>query len=136
VNLAEEPEYCEKLMYARKGMVTPAHHHRQKKEDIIARWGSLAVQVWSTDESFFVPVNGKNQLVASGERLVLRAGERITLVPGVVHAFEPETEACIIGEVSTANDDRNDNFFENPDIGRFPGIEEDEPAEVRLVSEV
>lgn len=135
VNLAEQPEYCEKLMYARKGMVTPAHHHRQKKEDIIARWGTLAVQVWSAEESFFVPVNGKKQLVASGERLLLQAGERITLERGVVHAFEPDSEACIIGEVSTANDDLTDNFFEDPEIGRFPGIEEDEPAEVRLVSE-
>ena len=35
VNLAEEPEYCEKLMYAKCGMTTPAHCHRRKKEDII-----------------------------------------------------------------------------------------------------
>ena len=47
VNLAEEPEYCEKLMYAQKGMTTPAHTHRKKKEDIICRWGRLAVQVWA-----------------------------------------------------------------------------------------
>src|SRR5882762_9516743 len=46
VNLAEEPEYCEKLMYARRGMETPAHTHKKKKEDIICRWGRLAVRVW------------------------------------------------------------------------------------------
>jgi len=41
----------------------------------------------------------------------------------------------VVGEVSTANDDQNDNFFVNPDIGRYPGIEEDEAPLVRLVSE-
>lgn len=41
VNLAEEPEYCEKLMYAQKGMTTPAHAHKKKKEDIISRGASL-----------------------------------------------------------------------------------------------
>src|ERR1700729_6135 len=46
INLAEEKEYCEKLMYAQAGMTTPAHCHHKKKEDIIARWGTLAIQVW------------------------------------------------------------------------------------------
>ena len=40
-----------------------------------------------------------------------------------------------LGEVSTANDDLHDNFFLNPDVGRFPGIEEDEVAAVKLVSQ-
>ena len=35
VNLAEQPEYCEKLMYARRRQTTPRHHHASKKEDII-----------------------------------------------------------------------------------------------------
>ncbi len=135
VNLAEEPEYCEKLMYARRGMATPAHWHRVKKEDIIARWGELSVQLWGDEPSISVQINGKSLVVASGDRIVLNAGERITLVPGLVHAFEPVSEACIIGEVSTANDDQNDNYFQNPAIGRFPGIEEDEPPLVRLVSD-
>ena len=45
VNLAEEPEYCEKLMYARRGMTTPWHYHLKKKEDIICRSGCLVVYV-------------------------------------------------------------------------------------------
>lgn len=56
-------------------------------------------------------------------------------MPGTWHEFYPTTDECIIGEVSTANDDLNDNFFLNPDIGRFPGIEEDAAADVKLVSE-
>ncbi len=142
VNLAEESEYCEKLMYARKGMQTPAHTHRKKKEDIICRWGRLAVTVWpthprdATNTPFIVPVNHEPAEHLPGATIVLEAGERVTLRPGIYHAFEPLSDECIIGEVSTANDDLHDNFFVNPDIGRYPGIEEDEPASIRLVSEV
>lgn len=141
VNLAEEPEYCEKLMYAQKGMTTPAHCHRKKKEDIICRWGKLAVQVWagspaqSKNQCFELPINHEPLRVKSSEVIELDAGSRVTLVPGVYHEFYPLSGECIIGEVSTANDDLHDNFFVNPDIGRYPGIEEDEPAIVRLLSD-
>ncbi|MFP4165882.1 MAG: D-lyxose/D-mannose family sugar isomerase [Opitutales bacterium] len=142
INLAEEPEYCEKLMYARKGQTTPAHTHKQKKEDIICRSGKLALELWGghpqeTEKGapFQVQVNGIPEICNSGEILILSAGERITLTPGIYHAFWPQVEGCVIGEVSTANDDARDNVFVDPDVGRFPGIEEDEPPEVRLVSE-
>ena len=44
VNLANEPEYCEKLMFARRNQATPCHMHARKKEDIICRAGELALQ--------------------------------------------------------------------------------------------
>ena len=137
VNLAEEPEYCEKLMYAQRGMVTPAHCHRQKKEDIICRWGILAVQLWVGDpgQGLQVQVDGEKRPVTSGETIELFAGSRVTLTPGVYHAFQPASDECIIGEVSTANDDRHDNFFVRDDIGRYPRIDEDEPPAVRLLSD-
>ena len=143
VNLAEEPEYCEKLMYARRGQTTPCHTHAKKKEDIICRSGELTLELWPAKPAspsippggLTVRVNGTSHELAPGEKLVLPAGSRVTLVPGVWHAFYPSSDECIIGEVSTANDDLHDNFFLNPDIGRFPGIEEDEPAAIRLVSE-
>ncbi len=142
INLAEETEYCEKLMYARKNQITPAHCHKQKKEDIICRNGALAVMVWRghpndsvESDSFPVKINGTVKTVSSGEKVLLRAGERITLVPGIYHEFYPESEECIIGEVSTKNDDLHDNFFVNPEIGRFPEIEKDEPPLVTLISE-
>ena len=141
VNLAEEPEYCEKLMYAQKGMTTPAHCHRKKKEDIICRWGRLAVQVWagvpdeSREREFSMPIDHEPVTVKSGQIIELPAGSRVTLVPGVYHAFYPINDECIIGEVSTANDDLNDNFFVNPDIGRYPNLEEDETAILRLLSD-
>jgi len=142
VNLAEEPEYCEKLMFAVRNQITPLHSHRQKKEDIICRHGVLAIELWAgrpeavkEGSVFSIKVNGRSREVASGDTVRLSAGERITLTPGIVHAFWPETETCIIGEVSTANDDANDNFFIDPEVGRFPEIEEDEPVEITLISE-
>ena len=41
----------------------------------------------------------------------------MTLVPGVYHEFYPLSDECIIGEVSTANDDLHDNFFVIPTLG-------------------
>ena len=141
VNLAEEPEYCEKLMYAQKGMTTPSHTHKKKKEDIICRWGRLAIQVWGDKSGkddgkpLLIPINHEACEVKSGGIIELEPGSRMTLVPGVYHEFYPISDECIIGEVSTANDDLNDNFFVNPEIGRYAEIEEDEPALVRLVSD-
>jgi len=141
VNLTEEPEYCEKLMYARKNQVTPAHMHKKKKEDIICRTGSLVIQVWkgapekTVSDTFPLKVNGEFKVFASGDILRLQSGERVTLTPGVYHEFFPESDECIIGEVSTANDDANDNFFYNTKVTRFSRIEEDEPAITQLVSD-
>ncbi len=141
VNLTEEPEYCEKIMYGRRDQKTPAHCHARKKEDIIVRRGALRVQLWpgkpgeSTVQPVSVRLNGEERVFASGSTVDLAAGERITLRPGVFHEFWPISEGCVIGEVSTANDDRHDNFFADPEIGRFPKIEEDEPVLVRLVTE-
>ncbi len=142
INLAEEPEYCEKLMYARKGQTTPCHAHKKKKEDIISRKGALAVQVWAGEpeskdsgHKFTININGEPKTIMHGETIHLNSGERVTLVPGVYHEFYPVSEECIIGEVSTANDDLNDNFFTNPDIGRYSSIDEDEPALLKLVSD-
>ena len=141
INLAEQPEYCEKLMYVQRGMVTPAHTHRKKKEDIIARTGELCVQVWSGHpektkvDEFSVLINGTPRTVKSGEIVKLPAGQRITLVPGTYHEFYTSSDEAIIGEVSTANDDTNDNIFINSEIGRYSAIEEDAPIKTRLLNE-
>jgi D-lyxose ketol-isomerase len=140
VNLAEEPEYSEKLMYARRGQATPTHAHARKKEDIICRAGELTLRLWpakpspgALKASFKARVDGRPLDVHSGADLVLAAGSRVTLEPGVWHTFWPSSEECIIGEVATANDDAGDNYFADPAVGRFPEIDEDEPPAVRLV---
>ncbi len=143
VNLADEPEYCEKLMWARRGQTTPSHAHKKKKEDVICRAGELTLELWPAKPAsdsepcggLLVPVDGAQRRLARGERLVLAAGSRVTLVPGVWHAFYPSSDECIIGEVSTANDDENDNLFLDPAVGRYPRVDEDEPPAVRLLSD-
>ena len=131
VNLAEEPEYCEKLMYAIQYQVTPAHYHKKKKEDIICRNGKLVIQLWKDHPAIeakgklTLKINGVNTDINSGEKIELNSGERITILPNIWHEFYPASAECIIGEVSTANDDLNDNFFADSEIGRFPEIHED-----------
>jgi D-lyxose ketol-isomerase len=141
VNLADELEYCEKLMFARRGQATPCHTHGRKKEDIICRAGELMMRLWpqkpspgtTLPKSFSARIDGRAAVVRTGEDLQLEAGSRVTLVPGVWHTFWPSSAECIIGEVSTRNDDVGDNLFLDLSVGRFPGIDEDEPAAVRLI---
>jgi D-lyxose ketol-isomerase len=143
VNLAEEPEYCEKLIYLRLGQSIPAHTHRRKKEDIICRCGGLTMELWAgppADKRTGTPLRIKRSGywtdVTEGQPFLLGPGERVTLVPGIYHRFWPTRADTLIGEVSTANDDLNDNFFADPSFARFPEIEEDEPAEVCLVGDL
>jgi hypothetical protein len=142
VNLAEENEYCEKLMYAVANQVTPIHAHKKKKEDIICRAGVLNLLFWlqdpkldSTEAVFEMKINGQLRKVQAGKVVALHAGERVTIEPEIWHSFYPTSAECIIGEVSTANDDLNDNFFSDKSIGRFSDIEEDEPAIIKLLSD-
>lgn len=39
VNLADEPEYCEKLMYARQNQITPTHCHAHKRKTLLSARG-------------------------------------------------------------------------------------------------
>lgn len=145
VNLAELPQYCEKLMFAKAGQKTVMHYHRQKQEDIICRVGTFAIRLAGRksdgsverDASAKVRVllNGEERQVPAGSTLYITQGERITLFPGVNHEFWPVSQYAIIGEVSTANDDQHDNYFEDPEVGRYEGIEEDEPPITKLLSE-
>lgn len=142
INLCEESEYCEKIMYATKSQETPLHYHNKKKEDIICRTGILVISVYNNKDGQLdktgevnVKVNGEPRNIPAGSELRLNAGERVTLSPGIWHLFYPISYECIIGEVSTANDDQNDNFFYNPEIGRFSEIQEDEIPLAKLIND-
>jgi D-lyxose ketol-isomerase len=127
--------YCEKLMVAYPGQVTPFHFHWKKTEDIINRGaGVLVVEVYnSTAEAGFastpvrVTCDGLIRELPAGGRIELHPGQSITLVPYLYHSFHPRVDAgpALIGEVSTTNDDVNDNRFHEP-LPRFPSIDEDE----------
>ncbi len=135
--------YAEKLLISRRDQLSPMHTHILKAEDIINRGGAtLVVELYgSDDEGRFagdcggtVWCDGIRRDYAPGEKLRLTPGQSVTLRPGDWHAFWGEGGDVLIGEVSTVNDDENDNVFREP-IGRFANVEEDaEPARL-LVSD-
>ena len=108
------------------------------KEDIICRHGKFLIRVWDSDKlesgkKITLNINGVPTELESGSDVIIPAGSRITLTSGIYHEFTPVEPETIIGEVSTANDDHNDNFFVDETIGRFPEIIEDEPAQFKLL---
>ena len=127
--------YAEKLLIVEEGQITPYHFHWSKMEDIINRGGGdLLVQVYNSDakEDFAmtdVPlaIDGHRYAVKAGSVVRIRPGESISIQSGMYHKFWAEGGRTLLGEVSKVNDDRVDNRFHDP-VGRFPAIEEDEPA--------
>lgn len=127
--------YAEKLLIVENGQITPFHFHWSKMEDIINRGGGdLLVQVFNSDEkeefaATDVPlaVDGHRYSVPAGFVVRIRPGESISIQSGMYHKFWAEGGKTLLGEVSKVNDDRVDNRFHDP-VGRFPAIEEDEPA--------
>ncbi len=126
--------YAEKIMISRDRQYSPMHRHNLKAEDIINRGGGdLVLELFAAlpdggidrDADVTVPVDGELRRLKAGGHLRLKPGDSVTLLPGVWHAFWGEGGDCLIGEVSTVNDDLTDNVFEAP-IGRFADIEEDE----------
>ena len=102
--------YAEKIMISRENQVTPFHSHRVKTEDIIVRGGApLEVRLYNVK-----PEGG----IDDRRPVVVR-----------MDGIEREVAAggdCLVGEVSTVNDDETDNYFLDM-VSRFPDVEEDEP---------
>ena len=125
--------YAEKLMYVGVGQVTPLHLHRLKQEDIINRsGGTLEVQFHPSDDDeslgtdeVEIVVDVGPRTVAAGRPVLLGPGESVSIPRRVYHTFWAVDMPCVVGEVSSVNDDHTDNVFLEP-LGRFPQIEEDE----------
>ncbi|CUJ99116.1 ABC-type sugar transport system, auxiliary component [Ruegeria denitrificans] len=135
--------YAEKLLVSRDKQLSPMHRHIIKAEDIINRGGGdLVMEIFASDPQggidrdnpVVVPSDGCLVTIKPGELLRLKPGESVTLMPGIWHAFWAERGDCLIGEVSTVNDDRTDNVFEDP-IPRFATIEEDVAPDFLLVAD-
>ncbi len=136
--------YAEKLLMLYEKQISPMHFHWNKMEDIINRGGgNLLIQVYNSteDEKFAdtdVKINqdGREYYVPAGTKIKLTPGESISLYRGMYHDFAVEegTGDVLIGEVSMCNDDNTDNRYYE-DFGRFPTVEEDEPAYRLLCNE-
>ena len=130
--------YAEKIMMVREHQVTPLHRHHRKTEDIINRGraestGDLVIQLYEStedgglaDKPVSVVCDGITRHTEPGGLIVLKAGESITLPPHLYHTFHAVNGDALIGEVSSVNNDADDNYF-YPPIPRFPQIVEDEP---------
>ncbi len=135
--------YAEKIMISRDRQLSPMHRHNLKTEDIINRGGgTLVLELFASrpdgsvdrDAEITVATDGVPVTLPAGGRLRLAPGASVTLRPGDWHAFWAEGGDCLIGEVSTVNDDRTDNVFEM-DIPRFAQVTEDVAAARLLVSD-
>lgn len=135
--------YAEKLLISRDKQLSPMHRHIVKAEDIINRGGAdLVMEIYASDPDggidrdtpVTVPSDACPVTIQPGEHLRLKPGQSVTLMPGIWHAFWAEGGDCLIGEVSTVNDDRTDNVFEDP-IPRFATIEEDTAPDFLLVAD-
>lgn len=125
--------YAEKIMFVGDGQLTPVHFHHKKTEDIINRGGpgNLVIKVFSstpTDDLDSTPVDllcdGRWRQFNSGEEILLRPGDSVTLTPRIYHAFYAVSGSCLVGEVSSRNNDCDDNRFFEP-LPRFSTIIED-----------
>ena len=138
----DKKTYCEKIMLVREKQVTPIHFHWKKMEDIINRGGgTLCMKLWKADkdenlsgEECTFQLDGVTTKLDAGKVLRLEPGQSISFEPYMYHTFWAENGHCMVGEVSTVNDDDNDNRFYEP-LGRYPSIEEDTPAKYVLCNE-
>jgi len=134
--------YAEKIMIVREAQVTPWHFHWVKTEDIINRGGgNLVIELSSagkdgqlTDSPVNLQIDGITHTINQNEKVILEPGESICLPPYLYHTFYGESGTVLVGEVSSVNDDDQDNRFLH-NLGRFPKIEEDEPVLYPLCNE-
>ena len=135
--------YAEKMLIVGVNQVTPYHFHWKKTEDIINRGGGiLKIKIYNSNfeeeldevKDVEVSLDGVRHIFPAGSTVSLLPGESITLVPGCYHQFWGEGERVLVGEVSSVNDDQQDNRFLEP-LSRFPVVEEDEVPLHLLVSD-
>ena len=134
-NKAYKKPYAEKILLVGVNQVTPCHFHWSKTEDIINRGGGeLVIEVFNStpegglaDTDVDVYRDGCHTTVPAGTLVRLSPGESISIQTGMYHRFWAEGERVLVGEVSMVNDDCADNRF-YLEMGRFPTVEEDEPA--------
>ena len=134
--------YAEKIMIVQEAQVIPWHFHWVKMEDIINRGGgNLVIELSNagkdgllSNSPVHVQIDGISHTLPPNEKVILEPGESICLPPYLYHKFYGELGTVLVGEVSSVNDDDQDNrFLEN--LGRFPEIEEDEPLLYPLCNE-
>lgn len=129
-----DKHYAEKVIILELGQKHQKHYHWRKMEDIINRAGGIlcmelhnAASDDNLDTSDVrVNIDGIWRTLPAGTVVQLRPGESISLTPRIYHRFWAEGARVLMGEVSSVNDDHNDNcFYQRMGTGRFSPIEDD-----------
>lgn len=128
--------YAEKLLMLYQGQKAAMHYHATKMEDIINRGGNnvyltlynASIDGEMLDTDVVLNMDGRETSIKAGAKVCLSPGESITLDVYIYHDFLvlDKGGSVLLGEISMCNDDDNDNFFYDKNVGRFPNIEEDE----------
>jgi N-acetylneuraminate synthase len=87
--------YAKKVLVQLAGQRHPLHFHKLKEETFLVLWGELISEL-------------------DGRERVLRAGDTLTVPPGVWHCFRTET-GCVFEEISTTAYS-NDSVYRDPAI--------------------
>ena len=128
--------YAEKVIILMPGQRLPLHFHWVKTEDIINRGGGIiSMQLFNSlvddsidnDSEVCCFCDGVEKKIEAGRVFNIMPGESVTLKPGIYHRFwaKKDSGMLVCGEVSSINDDVNDNKFAEP-VERFSVINEDE----------
>ena len=137
--------YAEKVIVIPEGQRLPMHFHANKTEDIINRGGGmLFMKLYNAlpggepdfDTAVAVYRDGIPYETAAGEEFLVEPGGSVSLTPFMYHIFGAKRGygPLLVGEVSSINDDKTDNFY-CEEILRFSDIEEDAPVTVPLCNE-
>ena len=129
-------QYAEKLMLLKPGQSIPYHFHKSKKEDIINKFGGvLELKFYENNkQTIDIEIDKITKKITAKNILKLNCGQSVYIFPNLVHSFKASdnnTKPIIVGEISSINDDDNDNFFPNKNI-RFNEIIEDEKIIIPL----
>ena len=136
--------YAQKIMYMSEGQKSPIHYHQSKTEDIV-NWGegNIVVRLWPKSKqgtlaknNVSIFLNWENREIGAGEKIILKPGDSICIKPHTFHQFwcQENTKHTISMEISSVNNDLNDNFWLE-EIQRYPTIIEDQPKKYLLCYE-
>ncbi len=92
-------DYCKKLLVSLPGQFHPEQYHKQKEETFHVLFGEVHLEL-------------------DGKPLICRAGDVVTVLPNVRHAFRSETGA-IIEEISSTHI-KDDSYYTDPEIAKNP----------------
>ena len=131
--------YAEKYLIVGNGQITPQHHHKSKIEDIVNMdGGNLKICLHSIGDLNPVKIfhNYEWIMYDSGTIITLKKNDRIRLDQNHDHEFLGEG-MVFLKEISSFNDDKEDNVFLDGRVDRFPKeIKEDEAPRYLLHTEL